>query len=302
MDIVHEIRRLKRQKRAVILAHNYQRPEVQDVADFVGDSLGLSIQAAGTDADVIVFCGVHFMAETAKILSPGKTVLLPDPHASCPMADMITASDVMELRSAHQGAKVLCYVNTSASVKAACDACCTSANASSVARALMKGGSKVVFVPDMHLGSFVKDACGGDLILWRGFCPTHARITESDIETARRLHPGALVLAHPECTPEVRLCSDSVLSTEGMCWFAAESHASEFIVATETGILHRLTKENPSKRFYPATIDAVCPNMKRITLEKVLLALETMEHEIVLDRDTLYRARQCVRTMMAFRS
>ena len=302
MDIVSEIRKMKRSKEAIILAHNYQLPEVQDIADFVGDSLGLSIQASGTDAKTIVFCGVHFMAETAKILSPGKTVLLPDLGAGCPMADMIAAEDVRTLRKEHPHAKVLCYVNTSAEVKAQCDMCCTSANAESMVRAIMKEGRKVIFVPDKHLAGYTAEKTGCEIIPWKGFCPTHVKILEQDILEAKRLHEDAIVLAHPECSPAVRHRADKVLSTEAMCLYAKDLSAAEFIIATEVGIIHRMRKENPGKRFYPATERAVCPNMKRITLEKVYSALEGMRHEITLPREIMGGARQCIRSMLEYRA
>ncbi len=301
-DIREDIRKLKQDRRAVILAHNYQLPEVQDIADFVGDSLGLSIQAAGTEAKTIVFCGVHFMAETAKILSPDKTVLLPDPLAGCPMADMITAEDIKELRKEHPDAKFLCYVNTSASVKAECDLCCTSANAESMVRDIMKGGQKVVFVPDKHLAGYAAEATGCDIIPWNGFCPTHDRIEASDILRQKKLHPDAVVLVHPECSARVRKLADKIVSTEIMCLYARDMKAGEFIVSTETGIIHRLQRENPEKRFYPASEEAICPNMKRITLEKIRRSLQEMGHRIELPRETMRRARKCIRRMLEYRA
>ncbi|HOW99103.1 MAG TPA: quinolinate synthase NadA [Deltaproteobacteria bacterium] len=302
MNIREEIKELKHARNAIILAHNYQLPEVQDIADFVGDSLGLSIQAAGTDAKTIVFCGVHFMAETAKILSPDKTVLLPDMHSGCPMADMITAADLRGLKKEHAKAKFLCYVNTSASVKAECDLCCTSANAASMVRDLVKKGDRVVFVPDRHLAGYAAGLTGADLVAWHGFCPTHARITAQDILEARGLHPDAVVLAHPECTAEVRAAADRVASTEIMCMYARDMHAGEFIVATEVGIIHRLRKENPDKRFYPACEEAVCPNMKLNTLQKVLAALEDMKHEVTVEREVMHKARKSIRRMLEYRA
>jgi len=302
VGIIDEISRLKRARDAVILAHNYQLPEVQDIADFVGDSLGLSIQASGTDAKVIVFCGVHFMAETAKILSPGKTVLLPDLGAGCPMADMVSAEDVRKLRAENPEARVLCYVNTSAEVKAECDVCCTSANAESMVRDIMRHGHTVVFVPDKHLAGYVADATGCEIIPWKGFCPTHVKILAEDIMEAKSLHPEAVVMAHPECSSAVRRLADKVLSTETMCTYARTMKESEFIVATEMGIIHRMEKENPDKRFYPAAERAVCPNMKRITLEKILSSLREMQHEITLPRHVMYKARQCIRSMLEYRA
>ena len=211
-----EVRALAQERNAVILAHNYQVPEIQDVADFVGDSLGLSRQAADTGADAIVFCGVHFMAETAKILSPDKTVLLPDMNSGCPMADMITAADMRTLKKEHPEAKFLCYVNTSAEVKAECDLCCTSANAASMVRDMVKKGDRVVFVPDKHLADYTADVTGAEIITWNGFCPTHARITAEDILEGKKLHPDAVVLVHPECSASVRAVADKIVSTEIM--------------------------------------------------------------------------------------
>ncbi|HDP24609.1 MAG TPA: quinolinate synthase NadA [Deltaproteobacteria bacterium] len=302
MNIVNDIMKLKRARDAVILAHNYQRPEIQDIADFVGDSLGLSIQASGTDAEVIVFCGVHFMAETAKILSPRKTVLLPDMDAGCPMADMITADQLRELKTHHPDATVVCYVNTTAEVKAESDICCTSANAVSIVTDLKKANREILFVPDMYLGDFVAREADCDLITWRGFCPSHARVLPDDILIQQGLHPRARVLAHPECTPEVRKLADRVMSTEGMCWLVHEMKEDEFIVATEVGILHRMGKENPGKKFYPASELAVCPNMKRITLEKLHWALEGMHNEITVSRETIARAKKSIQRMLVYRS
>lgn len=303
MNISDEILKLKRAKNAIILAHNYQLPEIQDIADFVGDSLGLSIQAAGTDAQVIVFCGVHFMAETAKILSPQKTVLIPDINAGCPMADMINADQLRDLKARHPRAKVLCYVNTTAEVKAECDLCCTSANAVSIVRDVMKEKDGIIFVPDKYLADHVAQETGyARFITWKGYCPTHARILAEDILKQKELHPEAVVLAHPECTPGVRKLADKVLSTEAMCGYAHEAKIKEFIVGTEVGILHRLQKENPDKKFYPASDKAVCPNMKLTTLEKVLWSLEEMRHEITLPRETIARAKQCIQKMLIYRS
>ncbi len=302
MKIVDDIMKLKRERNAVILAHNYQLPEIQDIADFVGDSLGLSIQAAGTDAQVIVFCGVHFMAETAKVLSPQKTVLIPDITAGCPMADMINADQLRELKAKHPQAKVVCYVNTTAEVKAECDLCCTSANAVSIVKDVVKESKEIIFVPDKYLGDYVSTEAGRELIIWKGYCPTHAKILPEDILAQKKLHPDAVVLAHPECTPGVRNLADKVLSTEAMCWYARDMKEKEFIIGTEIGILHRIRKENPGKEFYPASEKAVCPNMKKITLEKVLWALEGMGPEITLPRETMAKAKQCIQKMLIYRA
>jgi quinolinate synthase len=302
MGIVDEIMRLKRERNAVILAHNYQLPEIQDIADFVGDSLGLSIQASGTDAQVIVFCGVHFMAETAKILSPRKTVLIPDIHAGCPMADMINADQLRALKAQHPHAKVLCYVNTTAEVKAESDLCCTSANAASIVRDAMGEKTDIIFVPDQYLADHVMNETGCDLIAWKGYCPTHARILPEDILRQKEMHQQAVVFAHPECTPGVRKLADKVLSTEGMCWYAQEMKEKEFIVATEVGILHRMRRDNPGKKFYPASEQAICPNMKLTSREKVLQTLDEMRHEIILPRETAAKAKKCIQKMLIYRS
>lgn len=299
MSLIEEIQHLKEKRNAVILAHNYQIPQVQDIADFVGDSLGLSMEAARTQADVIVFCGVHFMAETAKILSPEKTVLLPEEKAGCPMADMITAQDVVELKAQYPGAAVLCYVNTSAAVKAECDLCCTSANAVRMVREVLKDKKEIIFIPDRYLADYVATQTGRVLIPWQGFCPTHARIAPENILEMKAMHPGALVLVHPECPPELIALADHVSSTEGMCRYVKESPAAEFIVATERGILHRMEKENPQKRFYPASRFALCPNMKYTTPEKILNALREGIYEITVDDEIAVRARRCIERMVA---
>jgi quinolinate synthase len=298
MELTKEIEHLKKERNAVILAHNYQIPEVQDIADYVGDSLGLSIQAAKTKADVIVFCGVHFMAETAKILSPDKKVLLPDPASGCPMADMITADELRKLKAQHPQAAVLCYVNTSAEVKTECDMCCTSANAVGIVSEHMKNDKEIIFVPDKYLGTFVAGKTGRDFILWQGYCPTHARMLPEDVQRQKERHPDAEVLVHPECTQALTAIADKVLSTEGMCRHAAASLKSEFIIATEAGILHRMRKENPGKKFYPASEKAICPNMKRTTLEKVLWSLQDLKHEVDVPAEIISRARKCIDGML----
>ncbi|MBU2226368.1 MAG: quinolinate synthase NadA [Proteobacteria bacterium] len=298
MEIIEKIEKLKKERRAVILAHNYQLPEVQDIADFVGDSLELSIKAAQTDAEAIVFCGVHFMAETAKILSPAKTVLLPDRTAGCPMADMITAEQLRALKAEHPGAKAICYVNTSAEVKAECDLCCTSANAVRMVGEVMKDAEEIIFVPDRYLAAFVAEKTGRAFIVWPGFCPTHARILPEHIEAARALHPGAVVMCHPECRPEVSALADLTISTGGMIRYAREAETREIIVGTEPGIIHRLKKENPDKNFYPVSDAVVCPNMKRTSLEKVLWALEDMTYAIEVPEEIAARARRCIEAML----
>ncbi len=298
MEIAEKIERLKKERNAVILAHNYELPEVQDCADFVGDSLELSVKAANTDAEVIVFCGVHFMAETAKILSPEKTVLLPDQDAGCPMADMITADQLRSLKAEHPRAKVVCYVNTTAAVKAECDLCCTSANAVKMVAEVFKDEKEIIFVPDQYLAAFASEKSGRKLIVWNGFCPVHAAILSEDIKKARALHPKALVMVHPECRPEVTALADATLSTGGMSRYAHETDAKEIIVGTETGIIHKLKKENPDKDFFAVSESFICADMKRTTLEKVLFSLENMVNAIQIPEETAARARAGIEKML----
>jgi len=295
--LVEKIKQLKRQRQAVILAHNYQLPEVQDVADFCGDSLGLSRQAAYTDAEVIVFCGVKFMAETAAILSPQKIVLLPDKFAGCPLANMITARQVLTLKKQYPDALVVCYVNSSAEVKAESDYCCTSSNAVEVVNSLPKD-KPIIFVPDQHLGQFVKDRTGRNLVLWPGYCVTHLVITEEDIKNARAKYPDAIVMAHPECSEPVKKLADYVLSTGQMLNCAAKGGAKRFIVATEIGIIHALKKQNPAAEFIAASDRAICPNMKRTTLEKVAWSLEDMQYRVVVPEQIRIKARGAIDKMM----
>ncbi len=297
-DITSEINRLKKQKNAVILVHNYQRPEVQNIADFIGDSLELSQKAAKTDADVIVFCGVHFMAETAYIVNPGKTVLLSDVESGCPMADMITPEKLIARKKELPGAIVVCYVNSSAAVKAETDICCTSANAVRVVQSL-PADKEILFVPDQYLGQWVAEITGRKMQMWHGFCPTHMRILGEDILREKKNHPGAIALVHPECRPDAKAAADEVMSTGGMIRFVKESRAKEYIIGTETGIIYRLQKENPGKNFIPATDKAVCPNMKKITLEKVLWALQENQHVVTVPEDIRVRALNSVNRMLA---
>jgi len=296
-SLVDKILELKKKRNAVILAHNYQTPEIQDIADFVGDSLGLSVQAAGTQADVIVFCGVYFMAETAAILSPHKTVLLPDKHAGCPMADMITAEQLTQFKGEHPDALVVCYVNSTAEVKALSDYCCTSSNAVKLVSHL-PADREIIFVPDQHLGAFVQERSGRKMILWPGFCPTHVRMSAEQITEARSAHPGAVVLAHPECGPAVRAVADQLLSTSQMIAFAGKSPATQFIIATEEGLLHSLRKKYPHKAFYPVSDKAICPNMKKITLEKLLWSLEDMQTVIAVPPVIAQKARRALDRML----
>jgi len=295
-SVTARIEELKALRDAIILAHNYQLPAVQDVADFVGDSLELSRKAASSGAEVVVFCGVYFMAETACILCPDKTVLIPDPEARCPMAAMCSATEVKALKEQHPDALVVAYVNSSAAVKAESDWCCTSANAARIVASL-DPGRPVIFVPDQYLGSYVEEQTGRKLILDHGYCPTHARILEEDIEQLLGEHPAAEVMAHPECRPGVRGLAHYVGSTSGMCRRARESEAREFIVATEVGLTHRLRHENPGKRFYVTSGAAVCANMKKISLENILWALEEMKCEVTVPAATREAALQSVRRM-----
>ena len=297
-DIVARIGRLRKERNAVILAHNYQRGEVQDVADFVGDSLGLSQQAAQTSAEVIVFCGVHFMAETAKILSPQKTVLLPDLHAGCPMADMLTKRELLEFKAQHPGALTVAYVNCSAEIKAEADVCCTSANALKVVESL-PAGREVLFVPDQSLGDYVQRQTKRRMILWGGYCPTHHRFLRRDVDAMRAAHPQALLCVHPECTRDIVDLADFAGSTSQIIRFCRASEAQEFIIGTEGGILHTLARENPQKRFQHLSPLGDCPNMKLITLEKVLWSLEDMRYEITLDEELRRRAETAVRAMLS---
>jgi quinolinate synthase len=292
-----KITELKKKRNAVILAHNYQLPEVQDIADFHGDSLELSRIAAKTDAEVIIFCGVHFMAETASILCPKKLVLMPDLFAGCPMANMITADQLRKLKKEHPAAVSVGYVNTSAEVKAELDVCCTSTNAVAVVNSL-KDKEEIIFVPDKYLADYVAKQTGRKLISWNGFCPTHIKILPEDIKRERKFHPFAKVMVHPECLPQVVAMADVVLSTSGMGKFAKENEANEFIIGTEVGLIYRLKQDNPAKAFYPASERAVCPNMKRTTQEKVLWALEELKEEVKVTDDVRLRAKIAIDRML----
>lgn len=300
-ELVAKIKELKTRRNAVILVHNYQLPEVQDIADFTGDSLGLSIEASKTKADVILFCGVYFMAETAKILSPQKTVLIPDPTAGCPLADMITVEEVRELRRQHPKAKVVCYVNTTAAVKAECDYCCTSANAVELLAGAFSEKDEIIFVPDKYLGSYAAAKAKRNVVIWKGYCPTHALILPEHILALKKQHPKAMVMSHPECNAAVLKISDAVLSTSGMIKYAKESSAKEFIVATEVGMLHPLKLENLGKIFYPVTELATCPNMKKTTLDKVVTSLEKMIYEVKLSEELIQKAKKPIDNMLRFR-
>ncbi len=296
-SLLERLLQLKKERNAVILAHNYQRAEVQDAADYVGDSLGLSQTAAETDNDVILFCGVHFMAETAAILCPDKTVLMPDVNAGCPMANMVTVRELRDLKRQHPGAVVVAYVNTTAAIKAESDVCCTSSNAVKVV-ASVPAEKEIIFVPDKNLGRYAAEKVGRDVILWPGYCPTHQRILAEDIRDQKALHPGAKVVVHPECTEDVIALADEVASTAGILRFCNECDAREFIIGTEIGLLHRLQKENPEKSFYPASVRADCPNMKLNTIEKMVWSLEDMTHNVELPPEIAERARSTIRKML----
>ncbi|MBI2829650.1 MAG: quinolinate synthase NadA [Chloroflexi bacterium] len=295
-NLEQQILKLKKERNAVILAHNYQLGEIQDIADFVGDSLELSQQAAKTNADVIVFCGVDFMAETASILCPDKTVLLPEIHANCPMANMITAEKLIKRKAELPGAAVVCYVNTTAEVKAESDICCTSANAVKVVESLPD--KEILFVPVQYLGYYVSTKVRKKMTFWPGFCITHTRILPKHINEARKDHPAAKVIVHPECRPEVQALADEVLSTGGMIRYARRDDVNEVIVGTEFGILHRLRKENPNKKFYPATEQAVCPRMKLTTLESVVWSLQEMVYVIKVPEHIRVPAKAAVDRML----
>lgn len=295
--LLKDIQKLKAQRNAVILAHNYQPGEIQDLADFCGDSLGLSIQASQTAAEVIVFCGVRFMAETAAILSPEKTVLMPEPTAGCPMADMITAEQLREAKEKHPEALVVCYVNSSAEVKAESDYCCTSSNAVAVVQSL-PADREILFVPDQHLGRFVAERTGRNLILWPGYCSTHVLISEDDIRKAREKYPEAAVMAHPECSEPVKDLADALLSTGQMLSFLKDSPARQFIVATEIGMIHPLQKARPDAEFIPGSPRGVCANMKKTSIQKIVASLEQVQYEVSVPDEIAVRARTALQRMV----
>ena len=297
-DIVKRINDLRVKHNAVILAHNYVLGEVQDIADFVGDSLELSIKAAATQAPVIVFCGVSFMAETAKLLAPNSTVLLPEVSAGCPMADMASAEAVQALRKEHPDAVFVAYVNTTAAVKAEVDICCTSANAEKIVSSIPED-KEIVFLPDQNLGGNVMKKLNRKMILFPGYCPTHHRVTPEQLEAMRKLYPNAPIMVHPECPVEVTAKADAALSTGGMLKFVKESPAKQIIVGTESGIIHRLRKENPDKEFIALAPAPRCMNMKKITLESVLKSLEEMQTPVELPPAMIQRAKLPIERMLA---
>jgi quinolinate synthase len=296
-ELKQDIRNLLNERNGILLAHNYMRDEVQEIADLTGDSLGLSIEAARTAADVIVFCGVHFMAESASILAPEKTVLLPRLDAGCPMADMVDVQGLRDLKSRHPGVPVVTYVNSSAAVKAESDICCTSANALKVVESLPD--RELIFVPDRNLGRYVARTSDKTFHFWDGYCPTHERLKEDDILRLKKEHPDALFVCHPECNPRVTALADHVCSTTGMYAFCAESSAGEFIIGTEAGILYRLRKENPGKQFILASPALFCPNMKLTSLEDIHEALTSMTPVVKVPEEVRVRAKRALDRMLA---
>jgi len=297
-DIRQQIRGLLKTHNGVLLAHNYMRDEVQEIADITGDSLALSIEAAKTSADLIVFCGVHFMAESAAILSPDKKVLLPRPDAGCPMADMVTAAELEALKRQHPGVPVVTYVNSSAEVKAHSDICCTSANAVKVVKSLQE--DQLIFVPDRNLGRWVaRFVPEKKFIFWEGFCPTHERMTVQAVRQKIAEHPGALFVCHPESAPEVSALADHVCSTSGMYDYCRTSPAAKFIIGTEAGILYKLRRENRGKEFVLASPALFCPNMKLTSLEDLLISLQTLSPVVTVPEETRLKAKKALDRMLA---
>ncbi len=297
-ELQEKIIKLKKDKNAVLLVHNYQRTEIQEIADYLGDSLGLAKEAAKTDADIIVFCGVMFMAETAKILSPKKTVLLPENDAGCPMANMVTANDVIKLKNQHPDAKVVSYVNTNADVKAVTDVCCTSSNAVEVVKNI--DSDKIIFTPDQNLASWVQRFVDKEIIVWDGFCYVHDKISVEEVIQAKENMPDAMLLIHPECKKEVADLADRVGSTSDMIRFAKESDTKRFIVGTELGLIERLQRENPEKEFYSAGTVKICQNMKKITLDSVYNSLFFNKYEIVLPDRIMKSAKKSLDEMLKY--
>lgn len=295
-EILRRLSELKKEKNAVILAHNYARAEVQDIADLVGDSFALSQAAVNLDADMIVFAGVHFMAESAYILSPQKTVLLPDADAGCPMADMVTVEALREAKKKYPDAVVVCYVNSSAAVKAESDVCCTSANAKEVVSAIE--ADEILFVPDKNLGHYISTLTDKTVHLWDGFCPIHQQITAFDVLSAKSMHPNAVFLAHPECRPDVLKLADGIFSTAGIIKYAAASNEKEFLIGTEQEMMHKLKKDSPDKSFYPVSKYAYCANMKMAALPAVLNALETETAKITVPEEVRVKAKKALDRML----
>ncbi len=297
-SLQQQIKQLAAERGALLIAHNYERDEIQEIADITGDSLALSIEAENTDKQVIVFCGVHFMAESAAILAPEKTVLLPRADAGCPMADMVTPESLRALKQQHPDATVVTYVNTSAAVKAESDICCTSSNAISVARSIE--AKKLLLVPDRNLGHYIASQVPEkECILWEGFCPTHDQLKVAEIKQAKAEHPDAPFMVHPECPPAILELADHICSTSGMYEYATKSPAQKFIVGTENGILWRLRKENPNKEFIMPSRSLVCPDMKLTRLEDVLKCLQTMEPQVTVPENIRIKAKQALDKMLA---
>jgi quinolinate synthase len=297
-SIVEKIQKLKEKRNAVILVHNYQLPEVQDIADYLGDSLELARKSRDVDSDVILFCGVHFMAETARMFNPTKKVLIPDLHAGCPMADMITAEQLQKEKHAHPDAGVMCYVNSTADVKALSDICCTSANGVQVAKSFDM--NEIIFVPDKYLGAYVaRHVQHKNFYLWHGYCPTHMVFSRNGVLRIKEENPDAEILVHPECRIEVQEIADAICSTSQMITHSRKSHAKKFIICTEVGMLYRLQKENPTKEFIPGSPHAICPNMKLTNLEKVLWSLEDLTFEVEVDATIRERALSAIERMVA---
>jgi quinolinate synthase len=295
-EIVKNIENLKKEKNALIVAHNYQLPEVQDIADFVGDSLELSRICKEAKEEVIIFCGVHFMAETAKILSPSKTIILPEISSGCPLANMIDEEKLKKEKEKYKDAVVVCYINSSAKVKAESDYCCTSSNAVNLVNKIE--AKEILFVPDKYLGDYVASKTNKKIIIYDGYCPTHQRILPENILKMKKEHPEAEVIVHPECSREVVKLADRVLSTGGMVKYCKESKKTEFIIGTEVGILHRLKKENPKKIFYPASELAICLNMKKNNLQNILASLENLSPKIEVEKEIAEKAKLSIDRML----
>ena len=295
VELIRQIEKLRRERKAVLLVHNYQLPEIQELADFLGDSLGLSRKAVETDADVIVFCGVHFMAQTAKLLNPERPVLLPDSTAGCPLADTITPTQLEQFKAKHPGCPVVAYVNTTAEVKAGSDICCTSANSAKIVQSL--AAERILFVPDKYLAAWTQQQTDKEVVAYNGVCPTHALFTAQMLQQAKEEHPDAVAMCHPECPPQVTQLCDVVASTSGMVKAAEEMDAEEFIIATEWGLACRLAREHPDKRFYIFP-EAICHEMKKTTLPKLAACLQEMSDAVHISEDIAGRARRAVQRML----
>jgi len=299
-NLTEKINKLKKEKQAIILAHNYQLPEVQDMADFVGDSLALAQEAVKVKEKIIVVCGVKFMAETVKILNPDKKVLLPDKAADCPMAEMIEVQEVRKLKKQYLDAAVVCYVNSTVEVKAESDICCTSSNAQKVINSL-KDYRQIIFIPDKQLGHFISLSSDKEFIFCNGYCPVHARITEQNIKNLKKQFSRAEVLVHPECSLDARNSADKVLSTSWMQKYVSNSSTKDFIIGTDSGIIHQMKQQNPKKNFYPANKSAICEDMKKISLEKIADVLESLGNEVKVEKEVGLKARKGVERMLRVR-